>query len=730
MKNAKQKSGNWNRLWGRRPWLLLFCTLAIPGLFLSVGSLASLKNQRLARELSLRQVWKEKMAVLGERLVGLVRGELSAAWQALAEKSRATGVEEELPAVLLDLIKGFPLVKYPFIVSDQEAWLFPRVREMPVPASLTEPVSLGAAELEAWYEKGEALELTKRDWPASIRQYQKGLAAASADRDRLALNLAVARCYFKWGKYPQSIAFLQSALGLVDPGVRDARPKVLSILHQMALAHDRAGETARAADRSQEIYERILAQEAGIPIPELEFYKKSALAYLENRIREEGAKPMPREKRKDPSLDAIPRFTLDRALNLDVNVGAKDPRIADRLAQINDFYLQSDDKSRFYDRLRHRLPRLLTLETGASSDPWIEAEMGLVYRWLQDDQTGARLVGFAWHEGAILDLCRSSLAETKVTDGLALSLGRSKEEPAEDGAAVLHKQALTGCLEGYDLRLTAPLAGYFAEEARRGQLMHYGLIVTQVLTLLAGLMLFIRLLRREMTLMDQKSRFIEAAAHTLKSPLARIRLLSEQLSLDWLKGEAKRREYLGRIITHTEGMSEMVNRLLTFSSSEAGALVYQKSMADLPGLVKAVLDDFSALFQREGFVCRVECDENMRPFAFDALALRLMLENLIHNALRYSPHEKTVTVAALDQDGWAVLTVSDRGMGIEKAELGLIFEKFYRSPSARSMEGSGLGLYLVRDVVRAHDGHIEVQSEVGKGTVFTVSLPMTTGEDA
>lgn len=729
MKTAKKKTGflNMNRLRGRRPWLLLFSTLAVPGLFLSVGSLAVLKNQRLAREMSLRQVWQEKIDVMGRQLMDRTERAISDAWLVLEEKSRASRSEDELPAVLLDLIKGHPLIKYPFVVTSEQAWIFPRVREMAVPPSLAEPPSLGSAEPRLWYERGESLELQNRDWPAAIRLYQKGLSCISNDTDRLVLNLAVGRCYFKWGKYPQAISFLQIALGLADKGLPAVRAGALSILHQIALAHARAGEEASAADFYQTLYERVLAQEAGEPVPELEFYKKTALAYLKIRIREEGVRVVPREKLMDPAPESILRFTLGESL--DLNIGTKDPRLADRLAQINDFYLQSDEKARFYDLVRHRLSQLLSSEKGAGLLPRVEAETGMVYHWSLDDQKGERLVGYARHEGVLLDLCRSILAENPATDGLAFSLGRWGEKPP-GSSPVLLNQAQSGCLAGYELRLTAPQTGYFADEARRGQLMHYGLIISQLLTLLVGLLLFIREFRREMTLMDQKSRFIEAAAHTLKSPLARIRLLSEQLSLDWLKGEEKRREYLGRIITHADRMNEMVNRLLTFSSSEAGALVYRKEMAELPLLVKSVLEDFSGHFQNEGFVCAAEIDEQMSPFLFDALALRLMLENLIHNALRYSPTEKSVTLSVQEKEGWAVLAVSDRGMGIHKADLGHIFEKFYRAEAARSMEGSGLGLYLVRDVVRAHEGHIDVQSEVGVGTVITVSLPIRRGEDA
>ena len=111
----------------------------------------------------------------------------------------------------------------------------------------------------------------------------------------------------------------------------------------------------------------------------------------------------------------------------------------------------------------------------------------------------------------------------------------------------------------------------------------------------------------------------------------------------------------------------------------------------------------------------------------DAEMMGMLFKNLINNAIKFSPHGGEVRVSLRADDGRQILTVTDQGVGIASEDLPHIFEKFYRSHSRTelSFEGTGLGLALVKEVVGAHGGRIEVQSERGKGTCFTVALPAT-----
>jgi signal transduction histidine kinase len=146
----------------------------------------------------------------------------------------------------------------------------------------------------------------------------------------------------------------------------------------------------------------------------------------------------------------------------------------------------------------------------------------------------------------------------------------------------------------------------------------------------------------------------------------------------------------------------------------------------LPEIARQAWADALPLLEENGFTCRVEIIAEMPVFAFDARAMRMVIGNLIQNALSYSPDRKEIELKVYSSADKAVLEVADRGFGIAPAYHEAIFRKFYRieNDETSASQGSGLGLFLVKHVVDAHGGRIEVQSAVGQGARFIIRLPM------
>ena len=176
-------------------------------------------------------------------------------------------------------------------------------------------------------------------------------------------------------------------------------------------------------------------------------------------------------------------------------------------------------------------------------------------------------------------------------------------------------------------------------------------------------------------------------------------------------------------------MSEMINNMLDFSRIEAGRKQYRFEKTSLPQVVREAVEDYSGYTGNLGFALQVEIDDAIPPFPMDAEAVRLMVVNLLQNAVKYSADRKFIAVRVYPETGknCAVIEVEDKGIGMEEKDLKKIFERFYRSGDnpVQAVEGSGLGLYLVHHAARAHNGEIKVTSQPGKGSRFTVLLPMT-----
>jgi signal transduction histidine kinase len=271
----------------------------------------------------------------------------------------------------------------------------------------------------------------------------------------------------------------------------------------------------------------------------------------------------------------------------------------------------------------------------------------------------------------------------------------------------------------------APRPGYLEARIKKELLVNYALIVALLLTLFAAAALFFRSLRRDMEFLELKNRFLDSAAHTLKTPLARIRMLAEQLQLNWLKNDEQRTAQSGKIIAEADRMNDLIGNLLDLPRIEAGQKTYHLQMASLPEIASQAWAEALPLLQENGFACRAEIAEGMTAFAFDARALRLVIGNLIQNALNYSPGRKEIELKVYSSAGQAVLEVADRGQGIAPEFHEAIFSKFFRVESNESniSQGSGLGLFLVKHVVDAHGGRIEVESAPGGPTGITIRPP-------
>ncbi len=217
--------------------------------------------------------------------------------------------------------------------------------------------------------------------------------------------------------------------------------------------------------------------------------------------------------------------------------------------------------------------------------------------------------------------------------------------------------------------------------------------------------------------------FVANASHELKTPVAALRALAETLDSALLEDPEAARGFVVRIGREAERLDALVRDLLDLSRVERGAL--DAEPVDLVGLVKEVAESYADRAEER----RIRLRTHLRPGSSvrgDRAQLGLMLSNLVDNALRYTAARGVVRIRLDSIDDKVMLQVADTGEGIPASELPRIFERFYRVDKARARQtgGTGLGLAIVRHVAESHGGTVTVQSTVGKGTSFTVTLPV------
>jgi two-component sensor histidine kinase len=244
--------------------------------------------------------------------------------------------------------------------------------------------------------------------------------------------------------------------------------------------------------------------------------------------------------------------------------------------------------------------------------------------------------------------------------------------------------------------------------------------------MIGGIVLSYRSVSKEVALAKLKSDFVSNVSHELRTPLSLIRLYAETLEMGRLSNPDKYQEYYRIIRKESERLTTLINNILDFSKIEAGKKAYEFRETDMAELVRTTLDSYRYQIEQNGFALEENIEDNLPKISADREAIARSLLNLVNNAVKYSSNEKSLAVNLSRSNGSLNMEVIDHGIGIPHAEQGKIFEKFYRvcDPLVHNTKGSGLGLTLVRHVVDAHGGRIWVESVPGKGSKFSIELPI------
>jgi len=183
------------------------------------------------------------------------------------------------------------------------------------------------------------------------------------------------------------------------------------------------------------------------------------------------------------------------------------------------------------------------------------------------------------------------------------------------------------------------------------------------------------------------------------------------------------------IVAQAARLNRMVAALLDIARIESGQLSINRAPLDLCDLARRVVEE--AREQAEDHGLELTCEPEHLLIEGDDLRLEQVLQNLIQNAIKYSPPGALVTVRIERQDAYASVAVADHGIGIPEAALEQLFQRFYRAPNVdeRQISGMGIGLFVVKEIVKLHGGAVEVDSIEGQGSTFTIRLPLAAGDE-
>jgi signal transduction histidine kinase len=244
-----------------------------------------------------------------------------------------------------------------------------------------------------------------------------------------------------------------------------------------------------------------------------------------------------------------------------------------------------------------------------------------------------------------------------------------------------------------------------------------------------GVFFVARAAAREVRVAEMKSTFVSSVSHDLKTPLALIQLFAETLELGRLKSTERAHEYYRIINSEARKLTRLINNLLDFSKIEAGLRRYKREPLNLTEVTRHVLDSLDSQFRHNQYTVTSRLAQDV-PVLIDAEAAEQALENLLSNAMKYSPDHREIVVEVDRAGGYGVVRVRDRGIGIPPRLQRKIFRKFFRiqTDAGSGPQGTGLGLAIVDHVMRGHGGFVRVESEPARGSTFTLHFPLHAGE--
>jgi len=367
----------------------------------------------------------------------------------------------------------------------------------------------------------------------------------------------------------------------------------------------------------------------------------------------------------------------------------------------------------------------------ALSDVWREADGRLTSRGQRVFSRDGRGVLVLWRSSGSRTALLAAFAQPLFTSPASGAVAWQLADPegqliAGAVAAPAHSVARIIGNSEYPWTLHVWAASQPGASARNSQ--------TILLTMMAAMLVFVwgaayfmaRAIRREAAVARLQSDFVAAVSHEFRSPLTTVRQMAEMLEMGRLPTEERRHQYYRILASEAARLQRLVETLLNFGRMEAGAERYRFVDVDAATLVREVVREIASQARDSGKEIEISGpDAGVRVLA-DESALSVALRNLIDNAIKYSPNQPTVWVQCRKENDRAAICVVDHGVGIPRSEQQAIFRKFVRGRAAidAHVKGTGIGLSMVQQIVLAHGGDIRLDSEPGRGSTFTLLLPV------
>jgi signal transduction histidine kinase len=551
------------------------------------------------------------------------------------------------------------------------------------------------------YRAAETVEFVQRDYSRAIEGYRKCSSIAVLDHQNAMALEAIGRCYLALKKYDDAqetyselaADYSQILNKAGHPYGLTANLQLFDLMKHVDISDGDKGILLR-------LYENLQNGEYPVTLPVYKFFRNEIRELLDMELENSNFQP-----KSSPYLEtllfadflereAIPKMTERGSLN--------------RLREVNStgrFFAEDGEKDCFVSYCA--FPEFMDKKTFYGGLCW---DLDFLKRDVLPGMLG--------------DLEKNLKLHLRIIDNKNLNVLTGNEESISNEALSLSFRQFP---LPWSLMVTQPALDDVLRTTRRDNVFYGVLLGFVVVLMVLGAILIARDISRESETTRLKTEFVHHVSHELKTPLTLIRLYGETLQRKKNLAKSEQTEAYEIITKESERLSYLINNVLDFSRIEMGKKEFDFKKGDLVSVIRDTLDSYRYHLEKKGFLIREDIATDLPIVMFDEEGIASILINLLSNAIKFSPTKKEVTVRLFQRDDHVILQVEDKGIGISSKEIPRVFEKFYRSGDVKAADakGSGLGLTLVKHITEAHRGQVEVKSEPGQGSTFSILFPIS-----
>jgi signal transduction histidine kinase len=685
----------------RRVVAIFLVAVMLPSLFLSYVGLKSIKQEKLWQQQLVSQNLRGSLSLAVNRIEASIEDQARTFLSSLP--SQQSPLSSDLFHSLNTVLEQQGFIEQVFLLSKDLDLIYPRTFR-------DEPGTFWKQRAKADFKQNEHLVAgegheTRGNLAEAIREYQDGISAGIAPQTRLALLARIARCQFKKNDIGSAAETYRRIIQEdKQQFYGEEIPYVVTASYQLVIIAEKLQTPSTVAELILNFYQLLLENFHRLDRGQFEFY----LEELRSKISKILAKAGTLEFSRYEKLQGLEQLA------------------ADERSRGNLFRMKLLPSIQQEVNLLRPSKKIRYTALNVDGTDW---HFGL--QSMDESGSPIKILGILFHRPALMSSIQEICHQAKVSEGTWVDLVKDQatqkgEVPRATVVLSTPLGNLADLLPGYVVAIVSSGEDPIKVVASKSLVIYYVLIFSIVAIIILGVVFIFRDISREEELSRMKSEFISNVSHEIKTPIATVRTLAENLNEGWVTDDNKRRDYFRLIARESERLSHLVENILDFSRMDADRKTYRMETVPIGDVVSKTVNRFRLLIDGQGVMVREQIPPDLPKLKVDADALEQALLNLLDNAVKYSGENKYVEVSARIQGQNIFIKVSDRGSGISKSDLRKIFEKFYRveSREGKKVPGSGIGLTLVKEIVEAHEGRVEVESEVGKGSVFTLIIPI------